>query len=101
MWYSWYEPQHTIGKGTTMAWQCWGSSPLLGILVIGYGFGLKDMSEHAVLNANYLRHALHREAAAAGVSHMFVDGADADVAKHEFTLSLQPAKEAVGVSAMA
>ena len=58
------------------------------------------MSEHAVLNANYLRHALHREAEKAGVSHMFVDGADADVAKHEFTLSLQPAKEAVGVSAM-
>ena len=58
------------------------------------------MSEHAVLNANYLRHALHREAAIAGVSHMFVDGADAEVAKHEFTISLQPAKEAVGISAM-
>ena len=30
---------------------------------------------------------------------MFVDGADAEVAKHEFT-PLQPAKEAAGVSAM-
>jgi glycine dehydrogenase subunit 2 len=98
-WYSWYEPEHTIGK--VQQWhgnagaviRCWA-------YYRRYGFGLKDMSEHAVLNANYLRHALHREAAAAGVSNMFVDGADAEVAKHEFTLSLQPAKEAVGVSAM-
>ena len=58
------------------------------------------MSEHAVLNANYLRHAIHREAKKAGVDHLFVDGAETDVAKHEFTLSMQPAKEAIGVSAM-
>ena len=99
MWYSWHEPKHTIGK--VQQWhgnagaiiRCWA-------YYRRYGFGLKDMSEHAVLNANYLRHALHREAAIAGVSHMFVDGADAEVAKHEFTISLQPAKEAVGISAM-
>ena len=64
-----------------------------------YGYGLKDMSEHAVLNANYLRHALHREAEIAGVSHMFADGAEAEVAKHDY-ISPQPAKESVGVSAM-
>ena len=58
------------------------------------------MSEHAVLNANYLRHAIHREAKRAGVDHLFADGAETDVAKHEFTLSMQPAKEALGVSAM-
>jgi glycine dehydrogenase subunit 2 len=58
------------------------------------------MSEHAVLNANYLRHALHREAEAAGVSDMIVDGAETDVAKHEFTISLGPAKESHGISAM-
>ena len=58
------------------------------------------MSEHAVLNANYLRHAIHREAKKAGVDHLFVDGAETDVAKHEFTLSMQPAKEALGISAM-
>ena len=58
------------------------------------------MSEHAVLNANYLRHAIHREAKAVGVDHLFVDGADTIVAKHEFTLSLGPAKEAHGISAM-
>ena len=99
MWYSWYEPKHTIGK--VQQWhgnagaviRCWA-------YYRRYGYGLKDMSEHADLNANYLRHALHREAAIAGVSHMFVDGADAEVAKHEFTISLQPAKEAVGISAM-
>ena len=32
-----------------------------------------------------------------GVSHMFVDGAEAEVVKHEFTLSLQPAKESVDI----
>jgi glycine dehydrogenase subunit 2 len=58
------------------------------------------MSEHAVLNANYLRHAIHREAKEAGVDHLLVDGARTDVAKHEFTLSMQPAKEALGVTAM-
>ena len=58
------------------------------------------MSEHAVLNANYLRHAIHREAKLAGVDHMFVDGAETVVAKHEFTLSLAPAKESLGISAM-
>ena len=58
------------------------------------------MSEHAVLNANYLRHAIHREAKSAGVDHMFVDGAETVVAKHEFTLSLAPAKESLGISAM-
>ena len=99
MWYTWYEPKHTIGK--VQQWhgnagaviRCWA-------YYRRYGYGLKDMSEHAVLNANYLRHALHREAEIAGVSHMFADGAEAEVAKHEFTLSLQPAKESVGVSAM-
>jgi glycine dehydrogenase subunit 2 len=58
------------------------------------------MSEHAVLNANYLRYALHREAEKAGISDMFVDGATTRVAKHEFTLSLLPAKEKYGISAM-
>ena len=34
------------------------------------------------------------------MDHLFVDGAETDVAKHEFTLSMQPAKDAIGVSAM-
>ena len=99
LWYGWYEPTHSIGK--VQQWhgnagaiiRCWA-------YYRRYGNGLKTMSEHAVLNANYLRHALHREAEAAGVSDMIVDGAETDVAKHEFTISLGPAKEAHGISAM-
>ena len=58
------------------------------------------MSEHAVLNANYLRHKIMQEAEEKGVSHLFCDGAPADVVKHEFTLSLAPMKEANGIGAM-
>ncbi|DAC56897.1 MAG TPA: glycine dehydrogenase subunit 2 [Candidatus Poseidoniales archaeon] len=98
-WYHWEQPKHSIGK--VQQWhgnagaviRCWA-------YYRRYGSGLKAMSEHAVLNANYLRHAIHREAKKAGVDHLFVDGAETDVAKHEFTLSMQPAKEALGVSAM-
>ena len=98
-WYHWEQPEHSIGK--VQQWhgnagaviRCWA-------YYRRYGSGLKAMSEHAVLNANYLRHAIHREAKKAGVDHLFVDGAETDVAKHEFTLSMQPAKEALGVSAM-
>ena len=58
------------------------------------------MSEHAVLNANYLRHKIMQEAEEKGVSHLFCDGAPVDVVKHEFTLSLAPMKEANGIGAM-
>ena len=98
-WYHWEQPEHSIGK--VQQWhgnagaviRCWA-------YYRRYGSGLKAMSEHAVLNANYLRHAIHREAKKAGVDHLFVDGAETDVAKHEFTLSMQPAKESLGISAM-
>ncbi|MBT4925197.1 MAG: aminomethyl-transferring glycine dehydrogenase subunit GcvPB, partial [Euryarchaeota archaeon] len=99
MWYGWFQPANSIGK--VQQWhgnagaviRCWA-------YYRRYGYGLKDMSEHAVLNANYLRYALHREAEKAGISDMFVDGATTRVAKHEFTLSLLPAKEKYGISAM-
>ena len=98
-WYTWHVPEHTIGK--VQQWhgnagailRCWA-------YYRRYGKELRTMSEHAVLNANYLRHAIHREAKIAGVDHLFVDGADTIVAKHEFTLSLGPAKESLGISAM-
>ena len=98
-WYSWYEPKHSIGK--VQQWhgnagaviRCWA-------YYRRYGRGLKTMSEHAVLNANYLRHAIHKATKEAGVDDMLVDGAEAKVAKHEFTLSLGPAKESHGISAM-
>ena len=58
------------------------------------------MSEHAVLNANYLRHKIMEEAEKSGVSHLFKDGAPADVVKHEFTLSFAAMKEEKGIGAM-
>ena len=99
MWYGWYQPTHSIGK--VQQWhgnagaviRCWA-------YYRRYGRGLRTMSEHAVLNANYLRHAIHKAAKEAGVDSLVKDGAEAKVAKHEFTLSLQPAKEMHGISAM-
>jgi len=98
-WYHWREPAHSIGK--VQQWhgnagaviRCWA-------YYRRYGSGLTTMSEHAVLNANYLRYAIHKAARDEGVDHLFVDGAETDVAKHEFTLSMQPAKEQFGISAM-
>ena len=58
------------------------------------------MSQHAVLNANYLRHRIIEEAEKAGVRHQFVDGAPVDVVKHEFTISMAPMKEQCGIGAM-
>ena len=58
------------------------------------------MSEHAVLNANYLRHQIMNpdSETLAGIEVMPVDGAPTDVVKHEFTLSMQPLKESTGVT---
>ena len=59
------------------------------------------MSEHAVLNANYLRHRIMRnhDDNAEGKPPMPKDGAPADVVKHEFTLDMTPVKDATGVTA--
>ena len=58
------------------------------------------MSEHAVLNANYLRKKIFDTAVSQGVSDLFEDGAPIEVVKHEFTLSMGPLKEKHGVGAM-
>ncbi len=98
-WYHWYEPQYTIGK--VQQWH--GNS---GAVIRSwayyrrYGKDLRAMSEHAVLNANYLRHRIMEEAKIAGVDHLFCDGAEIEVVKHEFTLSMAPMKEELGVGAM-
>jgi glycine dehydrogenase subunit 2 len=65
-----------------------------------YGRDLERMSEHAVLNANYLRHRILNPTSeqAEQIPAMPVDGAPAEVVKHEFTLSLSPVKEATGVT---
>ena len=65
-----------------------------------YGRELERMSEHAVLNANYLRHRILNPGpdTAERMHAMPLDGAPADVVKHEFTLSLSALKDAVGVT---
>ena len=85
-WYHWHQPANSIGK--VQQWhgnsgaviRCWA-------YYRRYGRSLKTMSEHAVLNANYLRHRIIEEAEKVGVRHLFADGAPVDVVKHEFTIS--------------
>lgn len=93
--YFWRTPAKTIGKV-----QQWHGNA--GAVVRSwafyrrYGSELERMSEHAVLNANYLRHRIME--GTDGVHAMPLDGAPAEVVKHEFTLSMSPLKDAVGVT---
>ena len=85
-WYTWQTPESTIGKsnnGMVMLSGC----QMLGILQKIWKRS-KTMSEHAVLNANYLRHAILTKAEEAGVTHMFAEGAPINACKHEFTISM-------------
>jgi glycine dehydrogenase subunit 2 len=65
-----------------------------------YGRDLEKMSEHAVLNANYLRHRILNPSneVRAAIHAMPKDGAPTDVVKHEFTLDMSPIKDATGVT---
>ena len=65
-----------------------------------YGRDLERMSEHAVLNSNYLRHRIMNpdEEVVEAIHAMPAEGAPADLVMHEFTLSLSPLKEANGVT---
>ena len=97
--YFWRTPPNSIGK--VQQWH--GNS---GAVVRAwayyrrYGRELELMSEHAVLNANYLRHQImhpspeHQNS----IQSMPVDGAPTEVVKHEFTLSMMPLKETTGVT---
>ena len=97
--YFWRTPPNSIGK--VQQWH--GNS---GAVVRAwayyrrYGRELELMSEHAVLNANYLRHQImnpnpeHQNS----IHSMPVDGAPTEVVKHEFTLSMMPLKETTGVT---
>ena len=95
-WYSWYEPTQSIGKvqqwnGNTGAIvRCWA-------YYRRYGKELTKMSEHAVLNANYLRHRIMNTD---GAMIMPLDGVPAQLVKHEFTLSMKPLKDKLGIGAM-
>jgi len=97
--YFWKTPENTIGKV-----QQWhgnaGAVVRAWAFYRRYGRELELMSEHAVLNANYLRHQIMNpdSETLAGIEVMPVDGAPTDVVKHEFTLSMQPLKESTGVT---
>ena len=99
VWFDWYEPSKSIGKvqqwhgnsgATVRAWAFYRR----------YGRDLEKMSEHAVLNANYLRYRIMNpsEDVAKSIHAMPVDGAPTDVVKHEFTLSMTPVKDVTGVT---
>ncbi len=99
VWYEWYDPPKSIGK----VQQWLGNS---GAVVRAwafyrrYGKDLEKMSEHAVLNANYLRHRMMNPSPEqlANIPAMPTDGAPATVVKHEFTLSMSAVKEKTGVT---
>ena len=58
------------------------------------------MSEHAVLNANYLRHRIMNPSPEVRekIHAMPLDGCPADVVKHEFTLSMTPLVDSIGAN---
>ena len=85
-------------KGPTVERECWSSCEGMG-LYRRYGHELERMSEHAVLNANYLRHKITKPASNGNQSGAFTEGAPASVVKHEFTLNMTPLKEENGVTA--
>ncbi len=97
-WYTWESPQNSIGKV-----QQWHGNA--GAVVRSwafyrrYGRDLTTMSEHAVLNANYLRHKIMnpKPEILEKIHAMPVDGCPAEVVKHEFTLSMTPLVDAIGI----
>ena len=97
-WYFWEDPESSIGKV-----QQWNGNA--GAVVRAwafyrrYGRDLERMSEHAVLNANYLRHRIMRNHGDSAMPPMPKDGAPSEVVKHEFTLDMTPVKDATGVTA--
>jgi glycine dehydrogenase subunit 2 len=100
-WHQLYEPEESIGK--VQQWM--GNS---GAIVRSwafyrrYGFQLEKMSEHAVLNANYLHYKIMNPNSeiSAKIPVMPVDGSKAKFCKHEFTISATPLKDSSGITAM-
>jgi len=97
-WYFWEEPESSIGKV-----QQWNGNA--GAVVRSwafyrrYGHELERMSEHAVLNANYLRHRITNPVDGQEGTSAFLEGAPASVVKHEFTLNMTPLKDKNGATA--
>ena len=98
-WYTWETPENSIGK----VHQWHGNA---GAVVRSwafyrrYGRDLTTMSEHAVLNANYLRYRIMNPSPEVRekIHAMPADGCPADVVKHEFTLSMTPLVDAIGAN---
>ena len=96
-WYHWESPASSIGKV-----QQWNGNP--GAVVRAwafyrrYGRDLERMSEHAVLNANYLRFRIMNPNPDLNIHAMPIEGCPAEVVKHEFTLSMSPLKDVTGVT---
>ena len=65
-----------------------------------YGAKLETMSEHAVLNSNYLRYKIMNpdSEVSKGIHCMPAEGAKTDLVMHEFTLSLTPLKDLNGIT---
>ena len=99
-WYFWEE----VGENSIGKVQQWNGNA--GAVVRAwafyrrYGRDLEKMSEHAVLNSNYLRHKIMNpgESARKGIHCMPIDGAPSKFVMHEFTLSLSPLKEKLGIT---
>ena len=99
--YFWRTPSRTIGKVQQWHGNAWAVVRAWAFYR-RYGRELELMSEHAVLNANYLRYRILNPDPEShdlqDIHAMPVDGAPAEVVKHEFTLSMAPLKEATGVT---
>ena len=95
--YHWEAPASSIGKV-----QQWNGNA--GAVVRAwafyrrYGRDLERMSEHAVLNANYLRFRIMNPSSDLNIHAMPIEGCPAEVVKHEFTLSMSPLKDVTGVT---
>ena len=99
-WYFWED----VGKDSIGKVQQWNGNA--GAVVRSwafyrrYGRELEKMSEHAVLNSNYLRHKIMNPGkdVIEKIHAMPTDGAPSKLVMHEFTLSLSPLKELHGVT---
>ena len=99
-WYFWKD----VGDSSIGKVQQWNGNA--GAVVRAWGFyrrygkHLEKMSEHAVLNSNYLRHKIMNpsEDTKSKINAMPTEGANSELVMHEFTLSMTPLKERNGIT---
>ncbi len=100
-WYEFSKPSKSIGKVQQWMGNA-GAVVRSWAFYRRYGFQLEKMSEHAVLNANYLRHRIMNPDSNSleKIPVMPSEGSEAKYCKHEFTISASPLKEHSGITAM-